>query len=324
MKAIACTGYGPPEVLQLVEVEKPIPKKDQVLIKVKATAVTASDCIIRSFNMPGAVRFPQKQFMELMMRVYIGFTKPRKPLGLVLSGEIESVGTKIKRFKKGDQVFGWTGFSMGAYSEFVCMSEEDSNRGCLSIKPSNMSFQEAAALSYGAVLASHFLNIDNIHSGQKVLIYGASGAIGSIAVQLAKCYGAQVTAVCGSKNIELVRSLGADNVIDYTKNDSMKLLETYDLVFDAVGKNKTSELKVQCEKALTTNGKYVSVDDSNVPLRSEYLDKVREFVEAGDMQVIIDRCYTLGEIVEAHRYVDQGHKTGNVVITLAPNADQRG
>ena len=316
MKAVVCTSYGPPEVLQLVEVEKPIPKKDQVLIKVKATAVTASDCIIRSFKMPGAVRFPQKQFMELMMRVFIGFTKPRNPLGLVLSGEIVSVGTNIKRFNKGDQVYGWTGFAMGAYTEFVCMSEEDSNRGCLAIKPSNMSYQEAAALSYGAVLASHFLNSDNTFNGRKLLIYGASGAIGTIAVQLAKCHGAQVTAVCSSENIELVRSLGADRVIDYTKKDSAKLLETYDLVLDAVGKNKTSELKVQCEKALTANGKYVSVDDSNVPLRSEYLDQVREFVEAGDLQVIIDRCYTLEEIVEAHTYVDQGHKKGNVVITL--------
>lgn len=316
MKAVVCTSYGPPEVLQLVEVEKPIPKKDQVLIKVKATAVTASDCIIRSFKMPGAVRFPQKQFMELMMRVFIGFTKPRNPLGLVLSGEIVSVGTNIKRFKKGDQVYGWTGFAMGAYTEFVCMSEEDSNRGCLAIKPSNMSYQEAAALSYGAVLASHFLNSDNTFNGRKLLIYGASGAIGTIAVQLAKCHGAQVTAVCSSENIELVRSLGADRVIDYTKKDSAKLLEIYDLVLDAVGKNKTSELKVQCEKALTANGRYVSVDDSNVPLRSEYLDQVREFVEAGDLQVIIDRCYTLEEIVEAHTYVDQGHKKGNVVITL--------
>jgi NADPH:quinone reductase-like Zn-dependent oxidoreductase len=316
MKAVVCTSYGPPEVLRLVEVEKPIPKKDQVLIKVKATAVTASDCIIRSFKMPGAVRFPQKQFMELMMRVFIGFTKPRKPLGLVLSGEIVSVGTNIKRFNKGDQVYGWTGFAMGAYAEFVCMSEEDSNRGCLAIKPSNMSYQEAAALSYGAVLASHFLNSDNTFNGRKLLIYGASGAIGTIAVQLAKCHGAQVTAVCSSENIELVKSLGADRVIDYTKKDSAKLLETYDLVLDAVGKNKTSELKVQCEKALTANGKYVSVDDSNVPLRSEYLDQVREFVEADDLQVIIDRCYTLEEIVEAHTYVDQGHKKGNVVITL--------
>lgn len=316
MKAVVCTSYGPPEVLQLVEVEKPIPKKSQVLIKVKATAVAASDCIIRSFKMPGAVRFPQKQFMELMMRVFIGFTKPRNPLGLVLSGEIVSVGTNIKRFNKGDQVYGWTGFAMGAYTEFVCMSEEDSNRGCLAIKPSNMSYQEAAALSYGAVLASHFLNSDNTFNGRKLLIYGASGAIGTIAVQLAKCHGAQVTAVCSSENIELVRSLGADRVIDYTKKDSAKLLETYDLVLDAVGKNKTSELKVQCKKALTANGKYVSVDDSNVPLRSEYLDQVREFVEAGDLRVIIDRCYTLEEIVEAHTYVDQGHKKGNVVITI--------
>ena len=316
MKAVVCTKYGPPEVLQLGELEKPIPKNDQVLIKIMATAVTASDCIIRGFKMPGALKFPQKQVMELMMRVAIGFTKPRKPLGLVLSGEIESVGKDIKRFKKGDQVFGFTGFSMGAYAEYTCMSEKDSTRGCLAIKPSNMSYEQAAAISYGAVLATHFLKKGDIQSGQKVLIYGASGAIGTTAVQLAKCYGAQVSGVCSSRNFELVKSLGADKVIDYTKKDSVNMLETYDLVLDAVGKNKSSELKVQCKKALGPDGKYVSVDDGNVPLRAEYLDQVREFVEAGNIQVVIDRCYPLEEIVEAHRYVDQGHKKGNVVITL--------
>jgi NADPH:quinone reductase-like Zn-dependent oxidoreductase len=316
MKAVLCTKYGPPEVLQLGEIEKPIPKDDQVLIEIRATAVTASDCIIRGFKMPGAPKFPQKQVMELMMRAAIGFTKPRNPIGLVLSGDIESVGKEIKRFKKGDQVYGFTGYGLGAYAEYKVMSEKDSTRGCLAIKPSNMSYEEAAAISYGAVLATHFLKKGDIRSGQKVLIYGASGAIGTTAVQLATCYGAQVSGVCSSSNFELVKSLGAEKVIDYTKEDSVNMLESYDLVLDAVGKNKSSALKVQCKKALGPDGKYVSVDDGNVPLRAEYLDQVRAFAEAGNIQVVIDRRYPLEEIVEAHRYVDQGHKKGNVVITL--------
>ncbi|HSR32419.1 MAG TPA: NAD(P)-dependent alcohol dehydrogenase, partial [Anaerolineae bacterium] len=294
MKAIVCTKYGPPEVLQLAEVEKPIPKNDQVLIRIEATAVTASDCIIRGFNLPGNLGFPQKQIMALMMRTAVGFTKPRNPiLGLVLSGEIESVGQDIKRFKKGDQVYGFTGYSFGAYAEYKCMSEEDSTRGCLAIKPSNMSHEEAAAISYGGVLATHFRESGNIQSGQKVLIYGASGAIGTTAVQLAKCHGAQVTGVCSSRNLQLVKSLGADEVIDYTRNDSINMLETYDFILDAVGENKSSELKVQCRKALGHNGKYVSVDDGDVKLRPEYLVQLREFVEAGNVKAVIDRHYPL-------------------------------
>jgi len=320
MKAIICTRYGPPGVLQLAEVEKPIPKNNQVLIKIKATAATASDCIIRAFKMPGNLRFPQKQIMKLMMRVVVGFTKPRNPIiGLVLSGEIESVGKDIKQFKKGDQVYGFTGFSFGAYAEYTCMSEKESTRGCLAIKPSNMSYEEAAAISYGGILATHFMKSGNIQSGQKVLIYGASGATGTTAVQLAKCYGAQVTGVCSSRNFELVKSLGADRVIDYTKKDSINRLETYDFVLDAVGENKSSELKVQCRKVLNHNGKYVSVDDGNVKLHSEYLVQLKEFIEAGHIKAVIDRCYPLEQIVEAHRYVDKGHKKGNVVITVEHN-----
>jgi NADPH:quinone reductase-like Zn-dependent oxidoreductase len=267
--------------------------------------------------MPGNLAFPRKQFMELMMRVVVGFTKPRNPiLGLTLSGEIESVGKDIEKFKKGDQVYGFTGYSFGAYAEYTCMSEKESTRGCLAIKPSTMSYEEAAAISYGGILASHFMKRGNIQSGQKVLIYGASGAIGTTAVQLATCYGAQVTGVCSSRNFELVRSLGADKAIDYTKKDSINLLETYDFVLDAVGENKSSELKVQCRKALGASGQYVSVDDGDVKLRSEYLVQLREFIEAGDVKAIIDRRYPLEQIVEAHRYVDKGHKRGNVVITV--------
>ena len=317
MKAIVCTKYGPPEVLQLKEVEKPVPKDNEVLIKIHATAVTASDCIVRGFKMPGRHRFPKKQIMELMMRLSIGFTKPRNPiLGLVLSGGIESVGKDIKRFKKGDQVYGFTGYSFGAYAEYVCMSEEESKRGCLAMKPTTMSHEEAASVSYGGILAGYFMKNWNIQSGQKVLIYGASGAIGTTAVQLAKYFGAEVTGVCSTSNIELVKSLGADKVIDYTKDESINKLELYDYILDAVGENKSSKLKIQCKKALSQNGEYSSVDDELLKLRSEYLIQLKEMIEAGHVKTVIDKSYPLEHIVEAHRYVDKGHKKGNVVITL--------
>ncbi len=317
MKAIVCTKYGPPEVLQLKEVEKPIPKDNEVLIKIHATAVTASDCIIRSFTMPGDHKFPKKQIMELMMRLYVGFTKPKNPiLGLVLSGDIESVGKDIKQFKKGDQVFCFTGYSFGTYAEYKCMSEKESKHGCLAIKPKNMSHEEAASVSYGGILAIYFMRKMNIQEGQKVLIYGASGAIGTVAVQLAKSFGAEVTGVCGSSNAELVKSLGAEKVIDYTQEDSINKLEVYDYILDAAGKNKTSKLKTESKKALSQNGKYVSVDDGLLELRSEYLIQLKELGEAGKIKAVIDSRYPLEQIVEAHRYVDQKHKKGNVVITI--------
>ena len=317
MKAIICTKYGPPEVLQLQEVEKPTPKNNEVLIKIQATAVTASDCIIRGFNLPGKPRFPQKQIMELMMRFYIGFSKPRNPIiGLVLSGTIESVGKDVKQFKKDDHVYGFTGYSMGAYAEYKCMREKESTRGCLAIKPGNISHEEAVAVTYGGILSMHFIKKMNIKSGQKVLIYGASGAIGTIAIQLAKYFGAEVTAVCSDPNTELVKSLGADKTIDYMKDDSIKKLELYDFVLDAVGRNKSSKLKIQCKKALKRNGKYISVDDGDVKLRSQYLIQLKEIIEAGHLKAVIDSRYPLEQIVQAHRYVDKGHKKGSVVITI--------
>ncbi len=317
MKAIVCKKYGPPEVLQLQEVEKPVPKDNEVLIKIHATAVTASDCIVRSFNMPGKLRFPKKQIMKLMMGMAIGFTKPKNPIiGLIVSGEIESVGKEIKRFKKGDQVYGFTGNSFGAYAEYRCLSEKDSTKGCLAMKPTNMSHEEAASVTYGGILATHFMKKGNIQSGQKVLIYGASGAIGTTAVQLAKYYGAEVTGVCSTSNFELVKSLGADKVIDYTKEDSIDKLELYDFILDAVGEKKSSKLKIQCKKALNQDGKYTSVDDGLVKLRSEYLISLKEIIEAGHFKTVIDKSYPLEQMVEAHRYVDKGHKKGNVVITV--------
>lgn len=317
MKAVICTRYGPPEVLHLNEVEKPKPGNNEVLIKIIATAVTASDCIIRGFNMPGDHKFPMKQIMGLMMRFYIGFRKPKNPvLGLILSGVIEEAGQDIARFKKGDQVIGFTGYSFGAYAEYKCMSEKESKLGCLAPKPNNMNHEEAASVSYGGILAIHYLRKMDIQKGQKVLIYGASGAIGTMAVQIVKSLGAEVTGICGSSNIELVKSLGAEKVIDYTQNDASKKLEVYDYILDAAGKNKTSELKSEAKKGLGQDGKYVSVDDGLLELRSEYFIRLKELVESGHIRAVIDKTFPLEQIVEAHRYVDTGHKKGNVVITL--------
>ena len=310
MKAIVCTKYGPPEVLQLREVEKPTPRDNEVCIKIFATAVTASDCIVRGFKIP--IWHP----IGLMMGLALGFTKPRQPiLGMVLAGEIESVGKDVKRFKKGDQVYGMTGLGFRTYAEYKCMSEEK----CLVKKPSNVSYEEAAAIAYGGILAGHFLKKGNIKSRQKVLIYGASGAIGTTAVQLAKHHGAEVTGVCSTTNVELVKSLGVDTVIDYTKEDLISRGELYDFILDAVGKSKSSKLKLQCKKALNKNGKYISVDNGNPKSLTEYLVIINELIEAGHFKTVIDRCFPLEQMVEAHRYVDKGHKKGNVVITVEHN-----
>jgi NADPH:quinone reductase-like Zn-dependent oxidoreductase len=249
----------------------------------------------------------------------IGFRKPRKPiLGLVFAGEIESVGKKVKRFKKGDQVYGFTGFGFGAYAEYLCISEKESKRGCLEMKHPNMSYEEAAAAAYAGVLAPYFLEKGNIQKGQKILIYGASGAFGTTSVQLAKNLGAEVTGVCSTKNIELVKSLGADKVIDYTKEDIASSEEKYDFILDAVpnGKIDRKKLKAQCKKALSASGKYLSIDDGSPELKAEYLVQLNSLFEEGEFKVVIDRTYPLEKIVEAHKYVDTGRKRGNVVITV--------
>jgi NADPH:quinone reductase-like Zn-dependent oxidoreductase len=310
MKAIVCTKYGPPEVLQLNEVEKPTPKNNEVLIKIHATAVTASDCIVRGFKLP------RWSPLGLMMGLALGITKPRQPiLGMVLAGDIESVGKDVKRFKKGDRVYGMTGLGFATYAEYKCMPEKE----CLVNIPSKVSYEEAAAVAYGGIIAGHFVKKGNIQNGQKVLIYGASGSIGTTAVQLAKYYGAEVTGVCSTKNIELVKSLGAENVIDYTKNDTIPEGESFDFILDAVGKRKSSKLKSQCKKALTKNGKYSSVDLGSPKTLTEHLDLLNKLMEAGHYNAVIDKCYPLEKIVEAHRYVDKGHKKGNVVVTIVPN-----
>ena len=309
MKAVICTKYGSPDVLKLIEVAKPFPRDDEVCVKIHATAVTASDIFIRSSNLPIQYKIP--------MRLFIGIRKPRKSIiGLVFSGEIESIGKNIKRFKPGDCVYGLTGFGLGTYAEYKCMKEKDSKSGCIELNPNNLSHEEATVAAYGGLLAFQYLEQGNIQKGQKVLIYGASGTSGTLAVQIAKQLGAEVTGVCSTSNLEMVKQLGADYVIDYTKEDSIPEGQKYDFVLDSVGRIKTSKLKDECKKALTPHGKYVSIDNGDLKLDSRRLGKIKEFVESEYIKPLLDKCYDLDEIVEAHKYVEKGHKKGGVAITV--------
>jgi NADPH:quinone reductase-like Zn-dependent oxidoreductase len=310
MKAIVCTRYGPPEVLQLKEVEKPAPRNNEVLIRIHAAAVTVSDCLVRS----GKVTL----LLWLPMRMFVGFGRPRKPiLGLELAGEIEAIGKDAKRFAVGDQVLAFTGKRFGAYAEYTCLPEDGvcmPSDSLVALKPSNATYEEAAAVPSRATLALHFLRKGNIQNGQRVLVFGASGGVGTFAVQLAKYFGAEVTGVCSTANLELVKSLGADKVVDYTREDFTNLGESYDLILDAVGKRYSSRL--QYKRALTPNGQYLSVDDGTPKIRVEDLVSLKELVETGQVRPVIDRTYPLAQTAEAHRYVDKGHKKGNVVITV--------
>lgn len=309
MKAVICRKYGEPEVLKLEEVAKPIPNDNEICVKIHATAVTNSDIFIRGSKLPFPIIIP--------FRLMIGITRPRKSIiGLVFSGEIESIGKNIKRFKPGDNVFGLTGFNLGCYAEYMCMKETDSMSGCISLKPENISHEEATMAAYGGLLAFQYLENGDVQIGQKVLIYGASGTTGTLAIQIAKSLGAEVTGVCSTSNLEMVKNLGADYVIDYTKQDSVPNDVTYDFILDAVGKAKTSKLKDSCKKALTVKGKYVSIDNGDLKLYSHRLDKIKDYVESGKIKPVMDKIYSLDEIVEAHRYVEKGHKKGGVAITV--------
>ena len=305
MKAAICTGYGPPEVLQVRNVPDPRPGHNEVCIRLYATSVTASDCIVRGLKLRGRYR--------LFMRIAFGWRAPRKQIiGMIASGRIESVGRDVKSFQEGDEVFGMDGFRAGCYAEKVCWPATAD----LAARPANLTFEEAAALPYGGLLASYFLRRLNVGSGQKVLVYGASGAIGTSAVQLARHLGAEVTGVCSAANLELVRSLGATTVIDYTKDDFTTGGEKYDVVFDAVGRRKSTQAMANSAAVLAPGGVSMSVDDSFPRSKRSDLVRLKELAESGDLRPVIDRRYPLDEIAEAHRYVDQGHKKGNVIVTL--------
>jgi NADPH:quinone reductase-like Zn-dependent oxidoreductase len=310
MKAAVCTRYGPAEVLKIVECEKPIPREDEILIRICASSVTNTDNFIRTSRIPLPMLIP--------MRIMMGIRKPRNEiLGEVLSGVVAAVGSRITRFHVGDHVYGLTGFSLGAYAEYKCMKEVDSKQGCLSIKPRNLSFEEATSAAYGGLLAFQSLEKADLQPYQKVLIYGASGTSGTIALQLAKYFKAEVTAVCGPGNISFVERLGADKTIDYTNANEIGKLEKYDLVMDCVGRIRSSTLKEACKKSLTKSGRYISIDDSALLLSSARLDRIREMVELGKITPVNDRSYTLDQVVGAHKYVERGHKRGNVAITVS-------
>jgi NADPH:quinone reductase-like Zn-dependent oxidoreductase len=327
MKAIIWTKYGPPDGLQLREVEKPAPKDNEVLVRVHASTVTAGDILLRGLKLPILLRLPARLFLGLMRPTRI------KILGQELAGEIEAVGKDVTRFGEGDQVFAWTSFRLGAYAEYTCLRQ----KGVLAIKPSNITYEEAATLPVCGLEAVHFMRRGNIRGGQNVLVYGAGGSIGTFAIQLARYFGADVTGVDSAEKLDMLRSIGADHVIDYTREDFTKSRNTYDVIFDVIGKTPFSGSM----RALTQNGHYLL---GNPPLShmvrarwhkgrtgkkiifwgvraaseiAEDLDFLKELLETGKIRPVIDKCYPLDQTAEAHRYAETGRKKGNVVITVA-------
>jgi len=327
MKAIVWTKYGPPDVLELGEVEKPAPKDNEVLIRIYATTVTAGDCEMRSLKMP--------VYLSLPMRLWRGLLKPRRNsiLGTELAGEIEAVGKDVKHFQEGDQVFGSAGLGLGTNAEYICLPEEPGEmEGGVTSKPANMTYEEAATVPFGGRDALHFLRKGNLQSGQKILINGAGGSIGTFAIQLAKYFGAEVTAVDSTGKLDMLRSIGADHVIDYTQEDFTEKGEVYDVIFDVVGKisfsrsdrvlkekgiyllaNPVSQM-VQALWTRMTSSKKVVMETASGTIKD--LVFLRELIEAGKLKTVIDRSFPLEQIVEAHRYVEGGGKKGNVVITI--------
>jgi NADPH:quinone reductase-like Zn-dependent oxidoreductase len=329
MKAIVWTEYGPPDVLQLQEVEKPTPKEDEVLIRIYATTVTAGDCEQRSLKMP--------IWYALPMRAYIGLKRPESVtiLGLDLAGEIESVGKDIRRFRQGDKVFGSSGLAFSANAQYICLPEEPED-GVLARLPANMTYEQAATVPVGGLEALGFLRQGNVQSGEQILINGAGGTIGPFAVQLARHFGANVTGVDSAGKLDMLRSIGADKVVDYTREDFTRSGETYDFILDVVGKTSFSG----CMRSLKPNGRLLIANpglsqivrgrwtsmtgNKKVMLgavypKTEDLIFLKELVEAGKLRAVIDRTYPLEQTAEAHRYVETGQKVGNIVITVAHN-----
>jgi NADPH:quinone reductase-like Zn-dependent oxidoreductase len=305
VRAAVCTRYGPPEVLRVEEIPTPVPRKNEVRIRIAATAVTSSDTYVRGLRLSPVYR--------LMGRLALGWNGPRQPvLGMVLSGVVDAVGADVRSFEVGDRVFGFNKSRFGTYAQYVCWPED----GLLAPRPANLSDEEAAAIPYGGLLALSFLRKAGVRAGQRVLVFGASGAVGTSAVQLARHLGAEVTGVCSTANVELVKSLGATRVIDYTVEDFKAGAERYDVILDAVGKNKSKSALRRCRQVLAPGGVCISVDDGSPKLRREDLVLLAELATKGEIRPVVDRSYALDDIVDAHTYVDTGHKRGNVIISV--------